>query len=144
MCFYIALAATTSLRWNSTGITVAGQSDIAGTSNNLLNSPAGIAFDPSYTALYIAEANNHRVQKWIPGASTGTTVAGQSDGTSGSSLTHLNSPRDIEVDANENIYVADLYNHRIVMWPNGASIATIIAGNGMQKKYTNIMYDLFF
>ncbi len=110
----------------------------------MLDSPAGITFDSSNTALYISESNNHRVQKWIPGASAGTTIAGQNDGISGSTLTRLNSPRDVQVDANENVYIADLYNHRIVMWSHGASIGTMIAGNGMQKKETKTLCMIFF
>lgn len=61
-------------------------------------------------------------------------MAGQSNGATGSSLTHLNSPRAIQIDANDNIYIADVYNHRIVMWSNGSSLGSLIAGTGMNKR----------
>ncbi len=133
MRFCIFLATIPLLRWNSTGITVAGESGISGNNTNLLSSPVGVAFDSSNSVLYIAESGNNRVQKWIIGESNATTVAGQSDGSAGSSLTYLNSPTCVQVDVNDNVYVADLYNHRIVVWSNGASSGTIVAGNGMKK-----------
>ena len=118
-------------------ITIAGQSNIAGTSNSLLNSPACITFDASNTVLYISDSSNNRVQKWILGTSVGTTIAGQNNGTNGSSLAYLNSPRGIQVDINGNLYIADMHNHRVVMWSNGASTGTIVAGNGKQIKKGN-------
>ena len=62
--------------------------------------------------IYVADFYNHRVQKWAPGATSGTTVAGGSG--SGSSESHLNGPRDLIVDLNGNIYIADAGNHRIL------------------------------
>ena len=46
-----------------------------GDAANQLYRPYGIALDASGN-LYIADTENHRIQKWAPGASEGETVAG--------------------------------------------------------------------
>ena len=80
--YFICAAANLLLHWNATGTTVAGVTSSAGTAMNQLDRPFSIALDSSNT-LYIADQQNNRIQKWLSGASTGTTVAGQSSGTSG-------------------------------------------------------------
>ncbi|CAF3575520.1 unnamed protein product [Rotaria sp. Silwood1] len=69
-----------------------------------------------------------RIQKWILGASNGTTVAGQSNGALGSSAAHLYRPGGIAIDSDGNVLVGDTYNHRVQMWQQGASTGTTIAG----------------
>jgi hypothetical protein len=60
----------------STGVTVAGQSSaVGGTNGSYLTVPCGIVLD-STGGLYIADANNNRVQYWSNGSSSGTTFAG--------------------------------------------------------------------
>ncbi|CAF4803733.1 unnamed protein product, partial [Rotaria magnacalcarata] len=70
-----------TLRWNSTAITIAGVGTV-GVSANQFNYPFGMVLDSS-NALYISDLNNSRVQLWASNAWTGTTVAGQANGTSG-------------------------------------------------------------
>jgi DNA-binding beta-propeller fold protein YncE len=53
------------------------------------------------------------VQKWSYGATTGETVAGNSNGTAGSGPNELNSPKGIALDKDDNLYVADYTNLRI-------------------------------
>ena len=67
--------------------------------------------------MYIADLNNHRIQKWIPGASEGTTVAGGNG--SGSNANQLNKPKGVVIDASGNLYITDTYNHRIQKWTLG-------------------------
>ncbi|CAF3547275.1 unnamed protein product [Rotaria sp. Silwood1] len=93
------------LRWNQTGITVAG---ISGTSGNV-------------------NYNNHRIQKYLVGASHGTTICG--NGTRASSLNQLAFPSQVLVDSNGNIRVADLGNHRILFY-NGTSTGILIGSTG--------------
>ena len=66
---------------------------------NQLNWPRGLAFD-NQENLYIADEGNERIQKWEPGATSGTTVAGGNG--SGSDDSQFNSPRDVIVDSNGN------------------------------------------
>jgi sugar lactone lactonase YvrE len=100
---------------------------------NRLNVPYGIAFDSSDT-LYIADQSNNRIQKWPPGASNGTTVAGQANGAWGATASTLQSPTSVLVDSSNNIYVVDSSNHRIQLWLNGSSSGTTIAGNGRKAR----------
>jgi len=80
--------------------------------------------------LYIAESGKNRVQRYLRGASNGTTVCGQMNGTSGTDASQLNYPRKILVTSNRSIYVADWQNHRVQFWPVGSSSGITIAGTG--------------
>lgn len=96
-------------------VTVAGISAEPGTDADHLAYPNGVAVDSS-GALYIADTNNHRIQK-ITFDSSGqphaaVTVAGV-DGQPGSDSTHLKKPRGVALDALGTLYVADSNNHRI-------------------------------
>ena len=77
-------SAATEIQWQVDGSTVAtivrahttvagGKGD--GSAANQLSSPRGVFVD-SYGNIFVADAENHRIQKWAPRASTGTTVAG--------------------------------------------------------------------
>ncbi|CAF4156627.1 unnamed protein product, partial [Adineta steineri] len=115
-------------QWNPSGTTMAGNpSGTAGVGASQLNKPYVLRLDSS-NALYISELDNNRIQKWIIGNSNGVTVAGQADGTSGSSSTTLNQPVGLAIDSNDNMYIADKYNNRVIYWANGASSGSIIAG----------------
>ncbi|CAF1579769.1 unnamed protein product [Rotaria sp. Silwood1] len=89
--------------------------------------PFGIALDSS-NALYISDQNNNRVQKWLAGASTGTTVAGQGSAVAGTALDSLDTPSGVLLDSSGNIYVADTNNFRVQYWPQSASSGTTVAG----------------
>lgn len=122
------LAALLPTEWNMTGITIAGSAaGFAGTTATLMSMVYGLALDSS-NALYVSDYKNNRIQKWPAGASSGTTVAGQSDGASGASSTHLTMPVGIALDSNDNMYFTDRGNHRVMYWANGASSGTTIAG----------------
>jgi len=122
------LATAPTLRWNSTGTTVAGVG-VYGTAANQFSSPMGLALDSSNT-LYIGDLNNSRVQKWPMGAWAGTTVAGQANGSSGSANNSLSQAGGIAIDSADGIYVADIFNSRVQYWSNGASSGTTLAGTG--------------
>ncbi|CAF0975438.1 unnamed protein product [Rotaria sordida] len=113
------------LRWNTTGITVAGIVGNPGNANNQLNTPFDVILDYANN-LYIADRANHRIQKYSLGASIGKTVAG--NGTIGSSQYQLYNPSRVIIDLNGNFYISDTYNHRIQFWRNGAVSGTIVAG----------------
>lgn len=114
------------LRWNSTGVTVAGLG-AGGNYSNHLSNPYGFTLDQQNT-LYIAEQFKNRIVKWIPGATTGTVVAGSSSGTLGNSSSELNRPVEPFVESNGDMYITDRSNHRLQFWPNGASSATTVLG----------------
>jgi len=122
---------TPVLRWNSSGITVAGISGSPGSANNQLNSPFDIFLDYANN-LYIADRANHRIQKYLFGSSIGQTVAGNITG--GSSSDKLLCPSRVLIDSNENLYIADSCNHRIQFWRKGVNFGTTIAGTGKKNK----------
>ncbi|CAF3906871.1 unnamed protein product, partial [Rotaria sp. Silwood1] len=110
----------------SNGIVVAGGNG-PGTTYNQLFSPDGIYFDSSSNSLYITNFGAHTIVRWIVGSSGWTLVAG-SIGSAGSTSTLLNSPSDVLLDSNGNVYVADTGNHRIQFFLSGQRNATTIAG----------------
>ncbi len=101
---------------NGTGMTVAGNT-ISGIGMNELNSPAGIWVTRDGQILYIADYGNHRIMKWMIGASQGSVVAGSVSGMAGSTNQLLNGPSDVALDPSETyLYVADYNNHRIQLF----------------------------
>ena len=99
-----------------------------------LNFPTGVAVD-SAGNFYIADSNNHRIRK-VATSGTITTVAG--NGTQGFSgdfglatNAQLNYPQAVTVSSAGDLYIADLYNHRIRKVTPGGTITTV-AGNGTQ------------
>ena len=85
--------------------------------------------------IYVADFNNHRIQKFPPGSDStthGITVAGGNG--QGSAANQLFEPSSVYVDSIGNIYVVDGGNERIQKFPVGSSSATngitIAGGNG--------------
>ncbi|MGN6569346.1 MAG: hypothetical protein ACTHJ0_15405, partial [Flavipsychrobacter sp.] len=108
---YVAdkLNARIQKRTDSTILTVAG-TGTAGSSAKQLNNPSGIYVDTAGN-IYIADAGNNRIQKWKQGDTIGTTVAGNSSGSSGSTASLLNNPTAVFRDATGNLYIADAGNN---------------------------------
>jgi NHL repeat len=89
--------------------------------------------------LYICDYSNDRIQKWIIGAPNGTTIAGNSNGNSGSTATELNRPSGIDFDKNGYMYVADLNNHRIQRFAPGSFTGVTVAGTGVASTSTGAL-----
>ncbi|MFL2996098.1 MAG: thrombospondin type 3 repeat-containing protein, partial [Cytophagales bacterium] len=119
------------------GVKVAGGNE-AGSAANQLFYPHDIALDASGN-LYIADKDNHRIQKWEPGASEGTTVAGGNG--IGSSANQLDEPYHITIDASGNLYIADHDNHRIQKWAPGATEGITVAGGNGRGSDANQLRD---
>lgn len=100
---------------NSTiGETVAGAaSGNAGSSNNQLRLPRGIAIDNDLN-IYITDYDNHRVMKWAPNATSGTVFV--------SSATYSQPYGIVLKDSSSNeIYVSDRDKNSVNQWFFGAS-----------------------
>ena len=118
-----------TLRWNTTGITVAGTPNAFGNASNQLYNPWGLTLSYENT-LYVADRYNHRVQKFIRGSLNGTTVAGQANSTTCSSYQCLYYPISLALDDNENLFISEESNHRVVLWKKNAIIGELAAGTG--------------
>ena len=109
----------------------------SGNSLNQLNDPMDIAID-SDGNIYVVEINNHRVTKWVPGATEGIVVAGGNG--SGNASNQLNSPHGITIDSNSNLYISDTYNNRVMKWAPDATEGVLVAG-GNDSGSANNQFD---
>ena len=95
------------------GTTVAGGHG-QGSGMDQFNQPYDLWISNKTGAIYIADSNNHRIQRWQRGASAGVTVAGDPLGLSGSNETLLRNPYRLAINADETfLYVSDGLNSRI-------------------------------
>jgi DNA-binding beta-propeller fold protein YncE len=94
------------------GTTIAGGNGI-GSGSDQLNQPYGVCVSSKTGDIYIADNQNHRIQRWSPGAITGVTIIGIT-GVNGISATMLYSPSSVALSKNETyLYVSDMDNHRV-------------------------------
>ena len=110
------------------GSGTAGTTDGQGTSAKF-NAPYGITVDSSGN-FYVADTGNHRIRKITPSGLV-STIAGSSRGfLNGQGTTaQFNSPMDVAVDTNGNIYVSDYSNH-IVRKITPSGYVSTFAGSG--------------
>ena len=52
--------------WNQTYLTLAGSMGTSGSTSTLLYNPSDIGFD-GYQYMYVADTDNHRIQRFTPG-----------------------------------------------------------------------------
>lgn len=79
------------------------------------------------------------------GSNIGMTVAGVT-GTAGSSRAELNNPSAIFVDPNNNMYILDTNNFRVLRWQLGESFGTVIVngrGSGSTLDRIGLSYCMF-
>ena len=101
---------------------------IAGLLFNQLNTPRGLAQDPSTGTMYISDMLNHRVMGYPVGATVGTVAAG-GNGT-GTLNTQLCQPVGLYFDVTSNsLFIASYTCHNIFKWVLGASSGTVVAGS---------------
>jgi sugar lactone lactonase YvrE len=116
------------------------QSGAAGTHGAALNGPAGVAVAPS-GRVFVVDFFNNRVLSW-PDASdfangaSADLVLGQPDLTSfgsGDAANRMNLPESVAVDAAGNVFVADSFNHRVMVFEpplaTGISATTLFGAN---------------
>lgn len=76
--------------------------------------------------VYVSDYSNHRVQRWVPGAVQGVTVAGGNG--AGPRSNQLHHPLGLFVTKDATLYVADTWNHRVVKWLSDATAGLVVAG----------------
>jgi sugar lactone lactonase YvrE len=133
--------------WNSGPPSYSGRwADGQGTSASFRN-PTGLTVD-SAGVVYVADRLNHRIRKITPlGAVTtlaGTGSIGSSDGV-GTSTATFDNPSGVAVDGNGNVYVGDIYNHRIrLILPNGTVSTFAGSGSGTWADGTGTSAGFFY
>jgi hypothetical protein len=92
------------------------------------NGPAGLAIGPSGN-IYVADESNHIIRKVTPAGEV-TTLAGSIKGFKDGkgALAAFDNPFALVVDGNENIFIADAYNHAIRAINVGKDEVTTMAG----------------
>ncbi|CAF3415280.1 unnamed protein product, partial [Rotaria sp. Silwood2] len=96
----------------SSGITVAGVNQSAGSDLGHLNGPLAVIVDNN-GYMYIADSGNDRIVKWTTNYSAGGICVVGCTGTGGTAANQLQAPRDLKFDASGNLYVSDQGNHRV-------------------------------
>jgi uncharacterized repeat protein (TIGR01451 family) len=102
-----------------------------------LSFPYGLAIDKSGT-LFIADLDNNRIRRVDATTHNITTVAGSDDPYSGgyagdgglATLARLNSPQDVAVDANDDLFIADTGNGLVREVNGNTQIISTYAGGG--------------
>ncbi|CAF0849947.1 unnamed protein product [Adineta steineri] len=115
------------VKWvnSTTALTVCGS---YGTNSDQFFYPSALFVDTAAgNTLYVVDCGNQRIQMWLPGATSGLTVAGITS-YYGTRLDQLWYPSAIVVDSNQNMFIVDTGNSRILKWKVGASSAVNIAG----------------
>ncbi|CAF1315403.1 unnamed protein product, partial [Rotaria magnacalcarata] len=64
--------------------------------------------------LYVSNYEKHEVRRYQLGENIGTLVAGGNG--RGNGLNQLNCPTYLFVDRQQNVYVSDYWNHRVMKW----------------------------
>jgi sugar lactone lactonase YvrE len=84
--------------------------------------------------MYVVDYENHRVQRFPPNSTIGTTIAGT--GSPSTALNGLNHPTAIAFDNNSNLYILDMGNKRVMKWaPNATSGTVLISDNNLDNSF---------
>ena len=120
----------------------------AGTNATQLCYPTGLYYDSFADNLVIANFGCHNIVRYVFGTTNWTlvTVAGNINAIPGTGSASLSSPIDMTIDPMGNMYVADLANHRIQFFADGAVNGTTIAGvagvNGNSTTTLNVPWSV--
>ncbi len=135
------VAATGIISPGGVAVDAAGDLYVTGSSNNVVNvpagastqtvlpfidlvSPAGVAVDAAGD-VYVADWGNNRVAKLTAGALVPTVLP----------FSGLQGPFGVAVDAAGNVYVADNGNDRVVKLPAGATSQTVLPFTGLSTPH---------
>ncbi len=101
----------------------------SGTSQTSLNTPNGVAIDPTTGKVFVSDGYNNRVLRFasVAALSNGAAaegVLGQSDfvtNTFGTTQSKMNFPTGIDLDSSGRLWVADYGNQRVLRFDNASS-----------------------
>ena len=119
---------------------------VATNNNSQLNLPISIYFDSISRNLFVSSIGSHQILQWTFQTYSWQLIAGSASGTSGSDSMSLNGPLGFTFDPMGNLYVVDMYNHRIqfffVNQLNGTTIAGVTSESGSNSTLLNHPYDV--
>ena len=107
-----------------------------GTGNGQFNSPTGVAVDKA-GFIYVADRDNHRVQKFNPGGSLLKEWGGQGTGNG-----QFNEAYSVAVDSIGNVYVSDSNNHRIQKFDSDGNFIKKWGSQGTGNGQFNLPHGL--
>jgi len=94
--------------------------------------PSGVAVDAAGN-VFIADTTNCRIREVFAATGVINTVAGTGSctftGDGPATEEAVNNPDGVRVDANDNLFIADTYNHRL-RWVSAGGVMTTFAGTG--------------
>ncbi|CAF1284989.1 unnamed protein product [Didymodactylos carnosus] len=142
----ILIADTTNMRviqWDPnavSGVVVVGDLGPGNLSNQLYYPTSVFIYNDS---LYVLDYFNFRVQKYQLNESSyplnGTTIVGLFG--HGSNNNQISNSFALFVDSAGNLYISDGYNHRVMLWTQGATTGVVVAGG---HGYGNMTSQLFY
>ncbi len=114
-------------------------SNLSGTGSASLNSPAGVAVDPTTGKLFVVDRYNNRILRWSSSAkmtngSSAEAVIGQPDFSTvsaGLSAAKLNDPLRVCIDSAGHLWVSDYLNNRVLRFDNVSSKSTGAAADAV-------------
>ncbi|MDI9358950.1 MAG: NHL repeat-containing protein [Phycisphaerales bacterium] len=143
VCDYLnnqVLRFPTNGNYKTQGTVILGRSDkLKGNALNELNGPTDLCLSNNELRLYICDKYNDRIISCDKDGKNIKVVAG--DNGYGSDSNQFSLPLGLDIDDNNNIYIADAGNNRIVKWPVGAKYGTTIVNNAAIA--TNRQSDFF-
>ena len=109
--------------------------NLNGPSSTSLSFPVSLAYDTT-GIIYVCDNQSHRVLGFVGGSTNASIVIGQPDfvsnqqnrGNGGASADSFFFPTGIVVDPNNNLYVSDQFNNRILFFVKGSTTASRIYG----------------
>jgi len=121
-------------------------SNQSGTTVSSLNSPSGVAIDPTTGKLFVADRYNNRVLRWdsiskMENGSPAEAVFGQSDfitSSSDLSASKFNDPLRVFVDSSGSLWVSDYLNNRVLRFDSASFKTTGSSADGVlgQQSFT--------
>ncbi len=114
-------------------------SNLSGTTSTTLNSPSGVAVDPTSGKIFVVDRYNNRVLRWSSSAkmsngSPAEAVLGQPDfttATSGLTAMKFNDPLRAYVDSAGRLWISDYLNNRVLRFDNASSKQTGAPADGV-------------
>jgi len=119
---------------------LAGRPNSMGGQMENLSYPSSIAF-LSDGSLLVSDTNNNRIQHFASGETRATTIAGSMFCKPGTGLSELNAPAGICVNGNDDVFVADKGNSRILCFRSGSKEGEVILDSRKLKSPWGLCFD---